>query len=84
VSPDVSIRRIATRGRPGEDAIDGAYIEMLHAAHEAWIARLQRDGVRILTLDGNKDGDDAVQEHVDAITSFIAGAFQKSSAAKNN
>jgi deoxyadenosine/deoxycytidine kinase len=79
VSPEVSIRRITTRGRPGEEAIDGAYIEMLHAAHEQWIARLQRDGARILTLDGDKDGEAAVQEHVDAIASFIEGAFQKSS-----
>ena len=71
VSPNVSIHRIATRGRPGEDAIDTSYIELLHTAHEEWIARLRAKGTVVLVLNGDKDGDVAVQEHVSAILGFI-------------
>ncbi len=73
VLPEVSLQRIARRGRAGEQAIDRAYIEMLHAAHEAWIARVRAEpGARILVLNGNLEGDDAVRCHADLVLRFIA------------
>jgi deoxyadenosine/deoxycytidine kinase len=72
VSPSKSVERIRSRHRDGEEKIDLPYIEMLHLAHEEWIHCLMSDGVPVLILDGEQDGDAAIDAHTTAIIAFIA------------
>lgn len=73
VSPEVSMCRIARRGRAGEDAIVREYIEKLHTAHESWIAEVRRDPeARVLVLDGDLEGAGAVLTHANAIVEFLS------------
>jgi deoxyadenosine/deoxycytidine kinase len=60
-TPATCMKRIAARAREGEAAIDEAYLVRLHDAHEAWMARLQQEGiVKVIVLDANQDGEEAI------------------------
>ena len=69
---ETCMKRIAVRGRAGEASIDAAYLARLHDAHEAWIAKLQRDGERrVVVLDANADGDEAVDRLAEAVAAAL-------------
>lgn len=71
-SPDICMQRINHRMRHGEsDKMKGAYVKHMHEVHERWIMN-RLDGVRVLVLDGDLDGDDAVERHVQAILTFLS------------
>jgi deoxyadenosine/deoxycytidine kinase len=69
-TPDKSAQRINLRSRRGEEAIDPAYLEKLHATHEAYIARLP-DAYPTLVLDGNTDGPECIRDKAAALLEFI-------------
>ena len=71
-TPEKSLERVDKRRRDGEAAIALEDLASLHEAHEAWIVRLRADGVPVLTLDGDQDGEQAVEAHADAIAVFLA------------
>jgi deoxyadenosine/deoxycytidine kinase len=73
-TPDKSAARINLRARRGEEAIDPAYLEQLHATHEAYIARLP-DAYPTLVLDGDSDGPERVREKAVALLEFVKEAF---------
>ena len=67
--PEVCFRRVTTRGRKGEHVIDEECLRNLHQAHETWVAGLK--GTRVLVLDANEDGDDAVARLAVLVSRFI-------------
>jgi deoxyadenosine/deoxycytidine kinase len=70
-SPDVCARRVAARARDGESSVDVAYLSSLHEAHEAYVARLSDLGVPVLVLDGNQDGQNAVDAHAGTVRAYV-------------
>ena len=72
-SPDVCMRRITRRDRDGETTMQREYLSCLHDAHEEWIETLvQRHGAgRVLVLDAEEEGPDAVARLAESITRFM-------------
>ena len=53
VEPEVSMRRIAERGREAEGGISGDYMERLHGGYEKFVSEMDHY-TRVLTLDWNE------------------------------
>lgn len=71
-SPEVCMRRIATRDRDAEHSMTAADIRELHDAHEAYIDALARNGTPILVLDGDIDTTTASPLHVERVAVQVA------------
>ena len=75
VTPDVSMKRIADRGREAEGGITLDYMEKLHQGYESFIAEMDHY-TRVLTLDWNeyREADEVarlVQEKADENREFL-------------
>ena len=66
--PDVCLARIAGRGRPEEAGVPLAYLEALHARHEAWLSATTQTPVLVLEHDVPTD------EQLARISAFIISA----------
>ena len=75
--PDVCAARIAARARHGEVGIDAAYLELLHGAHETYVAKATADArldLGVLAIDGNANGPEAIRAAAERILRWAAGS----------
>lgn len=70
--PEVTLQRVAERGREGEAALDLEAAERMHACHEAWIARLRAAGTPVLELDCRPRGEAAIHNNAMLVCKFVA------------
>jgi deoxyadenosine/deoxycytidine kinase len=80
-TPEVCYNRINKRSRSEESGVSMAYLESLHAKHEAWLVANTQDftaATPVLVLDGNLEFENAleVQHHYrDEINAFLMKKF---------
>ena len=55
---DVCYERIRIRGRPGEEAIDKKYLQLIHDSHEQWL----NNQPNVLEIDGLQDFSTAMEK----------------------
>lgn len=72
--PETCLARVQARGRSGEEDIDLAYLQHLHAAHEAWVGQVQERGdTRVVIVDADGDG----QAAAEAVAAAVVGCMRQ-------
>ena len=72
-TPRTNVNRVLMRGRTAESGVSPDYLSRLHERHEAWVQRMREAGVRVLVLDGDLEGPDAVRRHATDVVEWIRG-----------
>jgi deoxyadenosine/deoxycytidine kinase len=74
-SADVCNRRVNARHRTGESDMTVEYLRDMHDEHESYIRAMRENGVLVLELNGDQDGEQAVEVLASTILTWVHGPW---------